>query len=116
MTENIEKIPTAYIKNMTIACVCAFTGRRVQQIKVTLPIDELTGDYLAGLVSGLTHEERDFFAESLDAQVITCGLTNASVITEPRILQKPHWVIAMYAIKYAGDVVRVDVDVITCKC
>lgn len=116
MTENTEKIPEAYLKNMLLASLQAFIGKPVQKIRATLPVDELTGDYLAGLVSGLTHEEREFFATSLDAQVITCGMTNASVITEPHNGPGPHWISAMYLIKYDGDAVHVNVDVIACGC
>ncbi len=115
MTENTQ-IPAAYADNMLMACLSAFMGKRVQKIKATLPIEELTGDYLAGLVSSLTHEEREFFAASLDAQVVTCGLTNASVITEPHDGPGPHWISALYAIEYADDVAHVKVDVISCGC
>ena len=116
MTENAEKIPSAYLDNMFLACMVAFVGKCVQTVRATLPVDELTGDYLAGLVSGLTHEEREFFAASLDTQVITHGLTNASVITEPHKGPGPHWISAMYLIKYDGDAVHVSLDVIACGC
>jgi hypothetical protein len=116
MAENTEKIPEAYLENMLLASLSAFIGSRVQTVNATLPVDELNGDYLAGLVSGLTHEEREFFAASLDAQVIICGLTNASVITEPHDGPGPHWISAMYLIKYDGNAVHVNMDVIACGC
>lgn len=116
MTENIEKITAEYADNMLMACFSAFMGKHVQKIKATLPIDELSGDYLANLVSGLTPEEREFFAASLDAQVITHGLTNASVITEPCEGERMHWISALYSITYSDEMVSVDVDVIACGC
>lgn len=116
MTENTEKIPHAYLENMLLASLSAFIGKRVQKVKATLPVSELTGDYLASFVAGLTPEGREFFAASLDAQVITCGMTNASVITKPHAGPGPHWICAMCAIKYIDDVACVEMDVIACGC
>lgn len=116
MTENTEKSLHAYLENMLLASLSAFIGKPIREIRATLPVSELTGDYLAGLVAGLTHEEREFFAASLDAQVVTCGMTNASVIAEPHKGQGPHWIAAMYAITYADELVTVKVDVIACGC
>lgn len=116
MTENTEKIPNAYLENMLLASISAFIGKPVQKVRATLPMSELTGDYLAGLVTGLHPEEHEFFAASLDAQVITCGMTSASVITKTRKWHRPHWITAMCAIKNVGDTVYVKMDVIACGC
>lgn len=116
MTENTPKIPAAYRDNMLLAVISALVGKLIQKIKVTLPIEELTGDYLANLVTGLTPKEREFFAASLDAQVITGHMTCASVITESRESEGPHWIDSLYEIIYVGDTVYVEVTVITCVC
>lgn len=116
MTED-TKYPVAYIDNMLRACLVAIRGgRSVQKVRTIFPIEELTGDYLAGLVSGLTPEEREFFAASLDAQVIAHGLTRASVIAEPREGPEAHSISALYSIAYSddGEMVAADVDVISC--
>lgn len=115
MTENTQ-IPAAYADNMLMACISAFMGKRIQKIKATLPIEELSGDYLANLVGGLTPEEREYFAASLDMQVITGHMTHASVITKPRESEGPHWIGSLYEIIYVGDKVYVEVTVITCRC
>lgn len=119
MTENTKTVPARYRDNMFFACIAVIMGRRrIQKINVTLPTSELTGDYLASLVAGLTPEEREFFAASLDAQVITHGLTNASAIAEQREGERLHWISALYSITYSddGEMVSVDVDVISCGC
>lgn len=118
MTENTKTIPDRYRDNMLLSCLATLMGGKyIQKITVTLPASELTGDYLASLVVGLTPEEREFFAASLDAQVITHGLTNASVITEPREGESVHWISALNSITYSDDgMVSVDVDVISCGC
>lgn len=116
MTENIEKIPAEYADNMLMACLSAFMGKHVQKIKATLPYDELSGDYLANLVAGLTPEEREYFAASFDAQIFTHNMMNVAAITEPREDDAPHWIAALCTVIYMGGDVDVDVDVIACEC
>lgn len=116
MTENIGQIPAEYADNMLMACLSAFMGKRVQKIKATLPIEELTGDYLAGLVTGLTMEERGYFARSFDAQLFAHHMRNIAAITEPREGDAPHWITALCTVTRSGDEASVDVDVIACGC
>ena len=115
MTENTQ-IPADYTDNMLMACLSAFIGKRVQKITATFPIEELSGDYLAGLVAGLTPEEREFFAASFDTQIFTHNMKNTAAITEPREGGAPHWISALCTVIYRRDDVSVDVDVIACGC
>lgn len=116
MTENIEKIPAEYADNMLMACLSAFMGKHVQKIKATLQYDELSGDYLANLVAGLTPQEREHFAASFDAQIFTHNMRNVAAITEPHEGDAPHWIAALCTVIYRGGDVGVDMDVITCEC
>ena len=117
MTENIRKIPAAHADNMLMACLSAFMGKRAQKIKATLPYEELSGDYLANLVAGLTPEEHEYFAESFDAQIFAHNMRNVAAITEPRAGSRaPHWIAALCTVIYRRDDVSVDVDVIMCGC
>ena len=117
MTENIRKIPAAHADNMLMACLSAFMGKRAQKIKATLPYEELSGDYLANLVAGLTPEEREYFAASFDAQIFAHNMRNVAAITEPRAGSRaPHWIAALCTVIYRRDDVSVDVDVIMCGC
>lgn len=111
MTENTQ-IPAAYADNMLMACLSAFTAKRVQKIKATLPIEELTGDYLANLVAGLTMEEREYFAASFDTQIFAHNMRNVAAITEPREGDAPHCIAALCTVTYRRDDVSVDVYVI----
>lgn len=115
MTEN-TRIPAAYADNMLMACLSAFMGKRIQKIKATFPYDELSGDYLANLVSGLTMEERGYFAASFDTQIFTHNMKNVAAITEPREGDAPHWITALCTVTCSGDEASVDVDVIACGC
>lgn len=115
MTENTQ-IPAAYADNMLMACLSAFMGKHVQKIKATLPIEELSGDYLANLVTGLTPEEREYFAASFDTQIFAHNMKNVAAITEPREGDAPHWITALCTVTYRRDDVSVDVDVIMCGC
>lgn len=115
MTEN-TRIHAEYADNMLMACLSAFMGKRVQKIKATLPYDELSGDYLANLVAGLTPQEREYFAASFDAQIFTHNMMNVAAITEPREGDAPHWITALCTVIYRSDDVGVDVDVIACGC
>lgn len=115
MTENTQ-IPASYADNMLMACLSAFMGKRVQKIKAMLPIEELSGDYLANLVVCLTPEEREYFAASFDAQIFTHNMMNVAAITEPREGGTPHWITALCTVIYRGGDVGVDVDVLTCGC
>ena len=112
----IEKIPAAYANNMIMAVLSVFIGTHLQKIKATLPAEELTGDYLANLVAGLTPEEREFFAASFDAQIFAHHMKNVSAITEPREGGAPHWISALCTVTRSGDEASVDVDVIACGC
>ena len=116
MTENIGKIPAEYADNMLMACLSAFMGKHVQKIKATFPYEELSGDYIANLVGGLTPEEREYFAASFDTQIFAHNMKNVAAITEPREGGAPHWISALCAVTYTGDTAIVDVDVIACGC
>lgn len=116
MIENIEKTLAEYAGNMLMASLSAFMGKRVQKIKATLPYEELSGDYLANLVGGLTMEEREYFAASFDAQIFTHNMKNVAAITELREGDAPHWITALCTVIYRRDDVSVDVDVIACGC
>lgn len=116
MTENIGKIPAEYAGNMLVACLSAFMGKHVQKIKATFPYEELSGDYIANLVGGLTSEEREYFAESFDAQIFAHNMKNVAAITEPREGGAPHWITALCTVIYRRDDVSVDMDVIACGC
>nr|DAK09795.1 MAG TPA: hypothetical protein [Caudoviricetes sp.] len=115
MTEN-TKNPAAYRDNMLLATISALVGKPTQKIKATIPIEELSGDYLANLVAGLTPQEREYFAASLDMQIFTHNMKHVSAITEPHEGPGPHWISALYEIIYAGDKVIVEVIVNTCRC
>jgi len=115
MTENTQ-IPAEYADNMLMASLSAFMGKHVQKIKATLPYDELSGDYLANLVAGLTPQEREYFAASFDAQIFTHNMRNVTAITEPREGDAPHWITALCTVIYRGGNVGVDVDIIACGC
>lgn len=115
MTENTQ-IPAAYADNMLMACLSAFMGKRVQKIKATLPIEELSGDYLANLVGGLMPEEREYFAESFDTQIFVHNMENVAAITKLREGNAPHWITALCTVTYRRDDVSVDVYVIMCGC
>lgn len=115
MTEN-TKIPAEYAYNMLMARLSAFMGKHVQKIKATLPYDELSGDYLANLVAGLTPQEREHFAASFDAQIFTHNMRNVAAITEPREGDAPHWITALCTVIYMDGDVGVDVDIIACGC
>lgn len=115
MNENTQ-IPAAYANNMLMAYLSAFAGKRVQKITATLPIEELTGDYLAGLVTGLTLEEREYFAASFDTQIFAHNMKDVAAITELREGDGPHWITALCTVTRSGDEASVDVDVIACGC
>ena len=115
MTENTQ-IPAAYADNMLMACLSAFMGQCVQKIKATLPYEELSGDYLANLVAGLTPEEREYFAASFDTQIFAHNMKNVAAITEPREGDAPHWITALCTVTRSGDKTSIDVDVIMCGC
>ena len=115
MTENTQ-ITAEYADNMLMACLSAFIGKHVQKIKATLPYEELSGDYLANLVGGLTPEEREYFAASFDTQIFVHNMKNVAAITEPREGDAPHWIAALCTVIYRGGDVSVDVDVIACGC
>lgn len=116
MTENITNIPAIYADNILLACLSAFIGKRVQKIKAELPYEELSGEYLANLIFGLTLEEREFFATSLDAQIFTHNMTSVSAITEPREGNAPHWIAALCTVTYRRDKVEINMDVLACRC
>lgn len=116
MTENIGKIHAEYVDNMLMACLSAFMGKRIQKVKATLPYEELSGDYLANLVGGLTPEEREYFAASFDTQIFAHNMRNMAAITGPREDGAPHWITALCTVTYRRDDVSVDVDVIMCGC
>lgn len=116
MTENIGKIHADLTDNMLMACLSAFMGKRVQKITATLPIEELSGDYIANLVIGLTPEEREYFAVSFDTQIFAHNMKNVAAITEPREGGAPHWITALCTVIYRRDDVSIDVDVIACGC
>ena len=101
---------------MLTACLSAFMGKRVQKITAALPYEELTGDYLAGLVAGLTPQEREYFAVSFDTQIFVYNMKNVAAITEPREGDGPHWITALCTVTYRRDDVSVEVNVITCGC
>jgi len=115
MTENTQ-IPAEYADNMLMACLSVFMGKHVQKIKATLPIEELSGDYLANLVGGLMPEEREYFAASFDTQIFAHNMKNVAAITEPREGDAPHWIAALCTVTRSGDEASVDVDVIACGC
>lgn len=115
MTEN-TKIPAIYADNILLACLSALIGKRVQKIKAELPYEELSGEYLANLVAGLTPKEREFFAASLDMQIFTHNMTSMAAITEPREGDGPHWIAALCTVTYRRDNVEIGMDVLACRC
>lgn len=115
MTENTQ-IRAECADNIFKACLLALMGKRVQKIKATLPIEELSGDYLANLVTGLTPEEREYFAASFDTQIFAHNMKNVAAITEPREGGAPHWIAALCTVIYRRDDVSIDMNVITCGC
>lgn len=116
MIENTTLVPNIYADNILLAVLGGLIGKRVQKIKAELPYEELSGDYLANFIFGLTPEEREFFAASLDAQIFTHNMTSASVITEPREGDAPHWIVALCTVTYRRDKVEIDMDVLACRC
>lgn len=116
MTENTPKVHAAYRDNMLLATISALVGKHIQKIKATLPYEELSGDYLANLVAGLTPQEREYFAASFDTQIFTHNMKHVSATTDLRKGRAPHWISAICAITYKRDNVIVDVHVITCGC
>ena len=116
MTENTTIVPAIYADNILLARLSAIIGKPLQKIKAELPYEELSGDYLANLVAGLTPEEREFFAASFDAQIFAHNMRNVAAITEPREGGAPHWIAALCTVIYRRDDVSVDVDVIMCGC
>lgn len=115
MTEN-TKNPDVYRDNILLACLSSLIGKRIQKIKAELPYEELSGDYLANLVTGLTPEEHEFFAASLDVQIFTHNMTSLAAITEPREGDAPHWIAALCTVTYRRENVEVNMDVRACRC
>lgn len=115
MTEN-TCVPAIYADNILLAGLSAFIGKRVQKIKAEIPYEELSGDYLANLVAGLTPKEHEFFAANLDAQIFTHNMTSIAAITEPREGDAPHWITALCTVTYRRDNVEVNMDVRACRC
>lgn len=115
MTENTQ-IPAEYADNMLMAYLSALMGKHVQKIKAMLPYEELSGDYLANLVAGLTPQEREYFAASFDAQIFTHNIRNVAAITELREGDAPHWIAALCTVIYRGGDVGVGMYVIACGC
>ena len=115
MTENTQ-ISAGYANNMLMARLSAFMGKHVQKIKATLPYEELSGDYLANLVTGLTPQEREYFAASFDTQIFAHNMRSVAAITEPHEGDAPHWITALCTVTRSGDEASVDMDVIACGC
>lgn len=115
MTEN-TKIHAIYADNILLVGLSVLIGKPIQKIKAELPYEELSGDYLANLIFGLTPEEREFFATSLDAQIFTHNMTDVAAITKPREGDAPHWIAALCTVTYKRDKVEINMNVLTCKC
>lgn len=116
MTENTTIVPAIYADNILLARLSAIIGKPLQKIKAELPYEELSGDYLANLIFGLTPKEREFFAASLDAQIFIHNMTSMAAITEPRKGDAPHWIVALCTVTYRRDNVSIDMDVLACAC
>ena len=116
MTENTTIVPAIYDDNILLACLSAFIGKSIQKIKAELPYEELSGDYLANLIFGLTPEEREFFAASIDSQIFTHNMTRVAAITKPREGDAPHWIAALCTVTYKRDKVEVNMNVLACRC
>lgn len=115
MTEN-TRVPAIYVDNILLAGLSALIGKPIQKFRAELPYEELSGDYLAHLIFGLTPEDREFFAASFDAQIFTHNMTNIAAVTEPREGDAPHWIAALCTVTYRRDNVEVDMDVLACRC
>lgn len=116
MTENTTIVPDIDVNNILLARLSALIGKPVQKIRAELPYEELSGDYLANLIFGLTPEEREFFAASLDAQIFIHNMMSIAVVTEPHEGDAPHWIAALCTVTYRRDKAEVDMNVFACRC